>query len=136
MSEPEAPARLRVLLVDPMASSRVVTLTMLEEAGHEVLPASGPASALRMLGADLPVDAALVDLCLGDQDGRALADRLRERSPGLRVLFLSGSPGELLPSRPSERGEDVLPKPFVPGELFRRLEILLAPSRSGEAPGV
>ena len=137
---PQEPARpgegRRLLVVEDDEAVRRLLCDLLSSAGHEVLPASGPASALRMLGADLPVDAALVDLCLGDQDGRALADRLRERSPGLRVLFLSGSPGELLPSRSSERGEDVLPKPFVPGELFRRLEILLAPSRSGEAPGV
>jgi len=61
-----------------------------------------------------PVDLLVTDVVMPDLDGRQLFDRLRETRPGLKVLFMSGYPGDVV----TQRGvplEDLplLQKPFT-----------------------
>jgi DNA-binding response OmpR family regulator len=56
-------------------------------------------------------------------DGRELARRARELRPELPVLVVTG----LLDDAPLP-SDEVLPKPFSPGSLLRRVEELLAES--------
>lgn len=120
MPEPEAPQTLRVLLVDPMASSRVVTLTMLEELGHEVLPVTDWDSAEDLL---LREDiGAIVMAFIGDGfDGPDAAVRLRDRLPPQADLPLVGTTAGLRRGEEDEAmeaGFDVLlVAPFTPAEL-------------------
>lgn len=120
MSEPEAPPALRVLLVDPMASSRVVTLTMLEELGHEVLPVTDWDGAEDLL---LREDVEIVVMAfVGDGfDGQDAAGRLRDRLPPQADLPLVGTTAGLRRGEEDEAmeaGFDVLlVNPFTPEEL-------------------
>jgi hypothetical protein len=66
-----------------------------------------------------------------DQDPLACWSRpelyraLRERRPGVRVLFTSGYPQrELTPTATLDR-DNFLPKPYTPAELARRVRELL-----------
>ena len=62
--------------------------------------------------------------------GAALADRLRERDPTLRVLFVSGYPYRSAEELGLGRaGTRLLPKPFTPGELVVTVQELLARPR-------
>lgn len=48
-------------------------------------------------------DVALVDLFMGDESGADICERLRERSPGTRVLLISGA-GRIMPTAAKAAG--------------------------------
>ena len=71
--------------------------------------------------------------------GRALADRLQESRPGLRVLYVSGyAEAEVLERGGSARESAFVQKPFTPEELALRIRALIdrprPPARDGSAP--
>ena len=71
------------------------------------------------------VDVLVTDIVMPLMDGRELAQRLRERIPELRVLYLSGytdralGPADLRPA-----GTAFLPKPFTVDDLSTELDRL------------
>jgi two-component system cell cycle sensor histidine kinase/response regulator CckA len=120
---PAGPApRERVLIVEDDASLRGVAVRILRGRGYETLTAESPAAALRLLeGAPAPA-LALLDLVMPGMDGRALAAALRERCPGLRVLFMSGYSEQLEPPRPENgRSFPFLGKPFTADALLAKV---------------
>jgi DNA-binding response OmpR family regulator len=117
------PARPRtVLLVEDSAMIRRIVVRVLLNAGFEVLEAGSGDDALRLLDARArPIDLLVTDLWLPGMNGRQLAAGVRERQPGVRILFVTGDPGEVL-------AEPFLAKPFMPSHLLSRVsEILTAP---------
>jgi CheY-like chemotaxis protein len=50
-------------------------------------------------------------------DGVTFTDQLRTRIPGIRVLYISGSPEHPLVADLQDRGEHCLLKPFTAGAL-------------------
>ena len=65
---------------------------MLEDLGYGVIEAETGRQAIELLGDGAHVDAALVDFRLPDMNGLALATKLREQKPDLRLLMVSGQP--------------------------------------------
>jgi CheY-like chemotaxis protein len=124
VSEPEAPRKLRVLLVDPLASSRVVTLGMLEEAGHEVLPVTDWETAEDLLLRE-EIEAVVMAFGGDGHDGQDAAQRLRDRLPPQADLPLVGTSGGMRRGEEDdamEAGFDVLLiRPFSPEELAAAL---------------
>lgn len=85
------PTGKRVLVVDdePMVVRAVSQI--LARSGFEVLVADGPVAAEALFDArEGAIDLLLSDVVMPDGGGRRLAARLRERVPGLPVLFMSG----------------------------------------------
>lgn len=123
-SEPEAPSALHVLLVDPMASSRVVTLTMLEELGHTVFPVSDWAAGEDILLRE-EVEAVILAFTGEGFDGVDAAGRLRDRLPPQADLPLIGTSDGLRRGEEDEAmeaGFDILLiRPFTPEELSAAL---------------
>jgi CheY-like chemotaxis protein len=123
-AEPEALPALQVLLVDPMASSRVVTLTMLEEAGHHVFPVSDWETGEDILLRE-EVDAVVMAFTGDGFDGPDAAQRLRDRLPPQADLPLVGTTDGLRRGEEDEAmeaGFDVLlVRPFTPEELTAAL---------------
>jgi len=112
-----------ILLVEDNELVRPCMVEMLEMLGYRVLAAAEGAAALRLLDAHPDIRLVLTDLGLpGALDGEALADRVRQRFPGVKVLLTSGyvqAGSSTLP-----RGLDLLGKPFTYarlGEALRRL---------------
>lgn len=98
-----------VLVVDdePMVASAVGQ--MLARSGYSVCTATGPAEAdLHFTEAGGAFDLLLTDIVMPDGGGRRLAERLVERAPGLRVLFMSG-----FTEHDSVRDERALPAPLL-----------------------
>jgi CheY-like chemotaxis protein len=133
-ARPVAPAtgaggRERVLVVEDDARLREVMVRALRAAGYHAWSAAEADEAL----APAPIpDLLLVDAVLPGPDGGAVARALRQRHPGLRVLFTSGHPAELLVQRGALRPEDpFLPKPFTPGTLLEQVRRVL----DGRPPG-
>ncbi len=82
-----------VLVVDDEPRIRLTTHRMLTANGYRVIDAATASEALQMLTTHLEeIDVLLTDMYLSDWRGTELAARLRQRKPGLRVIFMSGDP--------------------------------------------
>jgi CheY-like chemotaxis protein len=75
--------------------------------------------------AGAPIGLLVTDIVLPRVDGSSLARRLRERWPGLRVLYTSGY-GRDAPEPPGSAPSGMLAKPFTPAQLQEAVRALLA----------
>src|SRR5437660_9448559 len=98
----------RVLVVDDEPEIRTLLRLALQVAGHEVAEAADGAAALAAQRAG-PCEVAFCDLSLAGSDGRDVIRALRQLSPGIKVVAMSGDPSALqgLPD-----ADATLPKPF------------------------
>jgi PAS domain S-box-containing protein len=78
-----------VLVVEDEPAVRVIAAELLTRAGYHVIQA-GAAEAALALSVDRSPDLLLTDVVMPGMSGSELGDVLRERHPGLRVLFMSG----------------------------------------------
>lgn len=105
---------LRILIVEDEFLIAELLGDLIEEAGHLVAASAASADeALLALDAHA-VDLAILDIRLkGERDGIELAGDIRERSPGLPYMFISGS-GEAITRARAHRTDPVaiLQKPF------------------------
>jgi len=106
-----------VLVVDDDPSLRFLCRVNLELEGYRVVEAGDLETARGALESD-SVDAVLLDVHLGNQDGLSLLPAIKEG--GRRVALLTGSPGTYLPD-----GETVIGKPFAIDELTRTVRTLV-----------
>lgn len=105
---------------------RELVAVALTRAGFQVRTASSAEEALD-LEADHPVDLLLTDVLLPKITGPELAQRIRERSPNTRVLFMSGYAGNALTPEDLRGGGAFLPKPFGTTALLERVHEVLNP---------
>ena len=116
-----------ILLVEDEDAVRRLLRRTLSSRGYRVLEAaSGEAGLAILREMSAPPDLLLTDVVMPGLDGRALAEKARERFPGLPVLFVSGY-SEQVVSRFGrvEDGIDLLEKPFEPGVLFEKVRSLV-----------
>ncbi len=84
-----------ILLVEDEPSVRSLAKRILAQKGYRILEASDGAIALRLAAGHVgEIDLILSDVAMPNLGGRGLVEELRELSPGLRVLFMSGYPKE------------------------------------------
>jgi len=116
-----------ILLVEDQAAVREVTLAALERQGYRVTAAAGGAEALALVGAgETPIDLVLTDVVMPGMSGPQLVERLRERLPALRAVFMSGYAADAMP-RPGEAGRTAfIQKPFTAAMLGATLRQVLA----------
>jgi two-component system OmpR family response regulator len=77
------------------------------------------------------IDLLILDLRMPGEDGMEVARRLREESPGLPIIMLTGRKEEADRVMGLELGaDDYLTKPFSPRELLARIRALLRRSRA------
>jgi two-component system, cell cycle sensor histidine kinase and response regulator CckA len=116
-----------LLLVEDEAAVRSSVRRLLEWHGYTVLEARNGAEALRVYEAHSEdIDLVLTDVVMPEMGGHELIERLRQRHPELRVLFMSGYAERALThdgSVPS--GTGYLEKPFTVETLMRRLREVL-----------
>ncbi len=116
-----APARLDVLLVDDNYDAVVATAALLETMGHTVRVAATGGEAIEEAARQSP-DVAILDIGLPDMDGYALARRLHEQEPVLRLVALSGYGQQSDVAQAMAAGFALhLTKPATLGELRRAL---------------
>jgi len=113
---------LRGLLVDDSETFILSARRLLESQGMEIVgTATGGAEALE-LAAALSPDLALVDVELGEEDGIALADELRSRSPATRVVLISTySSDDMRDLTSTTSAVGFLPKSRLSGDAVRAL---------------
>jgi CheY-like chemotaxis protein len=131
---PAIPARpARILLVEDEMAVRELLEEALASQGFEVSSAeTGEQAAL--LAAHETFDLLLTDIDLPGMNGAQLAASLRERTPELSVLMMSGFPedGVLEQARPNDR-RILLRKPFTTAQLISRIRETLSAPRAIDA---
>jgi CheY-like chemotaxis protein len=113
-----------VLVVEDEAGVRLMMARALEDAGYNVLQASGAAEALQLV-TQRPdkINLVLTDIVMPETNGRELAERLGELRPGLTVLFTSGyTDGEIEERRLLKPGAAFIQKPLTPRSLVRAVQ--------------
>jgi signal transduction histidine kinase/CheY-like chemotaxis protein len=122
---------LRVLLVDDDLDVRTVTAQLLEELGCRVEAADCGEAALELARTGAAFQAALVDFAMPGLNGGETARRLRELSPGLPVVLMSGYAD--LDNLAETWVGPVLHKPFGAQALGRELARVTAGLQSEDA---
>jgi PAS domain S-box-containing protein len=116
-----------LLLVEDEAAVRSSARRLLERQGYSVIEARHGADALRLVEeSGRPIDLVLTDLVMPEMGGKELAERLRARRPGLKVLFMSGYTEKAITAdgiMPPNTG--FVEKPFTVEQLMRRLREIL-----------
>jgi len=116
-----------ILLVEDDEAVRRATARVLRRAGYEVIAAGSGADAIAALAEyEGPLDLLITDVVMPGMTGPQVADRLRESSPGLRVLFVSGYSDEVVVRQGlAGAGQNYLEKPFVVDVLLERVREVL-----------
>ncbi|MCC6904075.1 MAG: response regulator [Polyangiaceae bacterium] len=132
----EGGARATILVVDDSPDVRNVAARVLRAEGFAVLVAPDGPEAIELFEAHTgQIDLLLTDVVMPKMGGRAVADALRQRVPGLRVLFMSGyNEDSILADSVGEAREAFLPKPFTPGRLLEAVGSVLD-GGTARAPG-
>jgi signal transduction histidine kinase/CheY-like chemotaxis protein len=124
-----------ILVVEDDEDVRRYTTASLRELGYRVLEADTGAAALEIIKCEPDLRLLFTDLGLpGDLDGRALAERARQKRPMLKVLLTTAyAGGALVHDGRLDADVELLPKPFSYVDLSQRVRQLLddsAPSPS------
>jgi len=132
MNEPaEGGAIKTVLVIDDEALFCGLVRGMLEIQGYRALVSTDGAEALKMVEeGQRKIDAVLVDLTMKPMNGRQILMRLRQRSPDLPVIMMSGSAEEDVAAA-NELGAfpGFLQKPFTSRKLARAIRFACADQR-------
>jgi CheY-like chemotaxis protein len=116
-----------ILLVEDEAAVRLLAKKVLTQKGYRVFEASDGAIALRVAAAHVgEIDLVLTDVAMPNLGGRGMVEELKELSPDIRVLFMSGYPREeIFPETGSSNPTPYLQKPFTSETLFSEVRAAL-----------
>ena len=104
----------------------LITL-LLETAGYTILAAGTGEAALRLLeGRAEPVDILLSDVVMPGMGGRALAERLAQTHPSMKVIYMSGYTSDTIVRHGVLEAEvTFISKPFNISTLLRTVREVL-----------
>lgn len=104
--------RARILVVDDNESIRKVLATILEEEGYAVDTAENGKEAIEKSNAKF-YNLALIDIKLSDMEGIELLTRIRDTTPKMRKIIITGYPSLQNAIKALNKGVDAyLVKPF------------------------
>lgn len=124
----------RALVIDDESYVRATILLVLEANGFAVVAVENARlglSELKKTQVDAPrFDLAIVDIYMPEMDGVQLIKELRERSPTLPIIAMSGvfirgsdrTVLDILPTAPGLSGITCLKKPFRPNDLMQAIQ--------------
>jgi two-component system cell cycle sensor histidine kinase/response regulator CckA len=115
-----------ILLVEDEDAVRTFSQRALTNKGYEVLTAESGDTALEVFkkeGGD-KIDLLITDVVMPNMDGPTLAGHIRESSPNLKIVFMSGYTEDKLKDY---MGENIwfLPKPFTLKQLAEKVKDVL-----------
>ncbi len=116
-----------VLIVDDNEFFLKMQKLLLERSGLTVLTAHDGLEGLDILLSAERIDAVVTDLMMPRLSGLELCRKIRERSPGLPVILVTGAEDKECAEQPQIFGFDAaLTKPFDPRELISLISRLLS----------
>jgi PAS domain S-box-containing protein len=116
-----------VLLVDDEEGIRNLASDVLKGHGFEVIEACHGEDAIEIAARYLGrIDALVTDVVMTGMSGRQLADQLCGTRPNIKVLFMSGYPGNAAVRHGLlQPGNEFIQKPFMPDKLAAKLREML-----------
>ncbi len=114
------------------AGVRALTRHVLIGYGYKVLEATDRDKNLCWAGGQGPIDLLITDVVMPGAGGRAIAEQVAERYPGIRVLFVSGYTDDAVVRHGVLHDKvNFLQKPYSPVALaFKVREVLEAPAQT------
>ena len=123
MPAPGAAPSETVLVVEDEPAVRHLVALALERSGYHVIAAADGERAVALFdGHEGAIDLLVTDLRMPQMDGAELVRLLRARSPGLKVLCVSGYPGA---GTDLTITEHYLGKPFSKADLLQKIRDVL-----------
>jgi PAS domain S-box-containing protein len=116
-----------ILLVEDAEALRMMIREILEGAGYGVIECADPADALQKGAPDVTrADLLLTDVIMPRASGPEVARSMREKHPGLKVLFMSGYTSHAMGHHGMlDEGAALLEKPFTTDGLLRSVRSAL-----------
>jgi DNA-binding NtrC family response regulator len=119
----------RVLVIDDQADVRAMIAIVLRVQHFEIVEADSAATGLKAFE-NSSFDVAIVDIFLQGTNGFDLITMMRERSPNLPIVAISGMTAlDFVSSSPEFSDVVCLQKPFRANDLVRAIEVAHASSR-------
>ncbi len=105
-----------------------MTTAMLEQLGYDVVPARSVSEALKQVEApNNGIRMLITDVVMPEMSGKALADRVLEAMPDVKVLFISGYTSNVLGSGGTvDASFNFLQKPFSAADLDTKIQDALS----------
>jgi len=125
----------RILLIEDDDDLRTVIAQAISAAGHEVLQAADGRQGLDIFHA-AKFDLVLTDLVMPGKEGVETIIELRRENPTLKIIAMSGGMPRsnfYLDLAAHLGAQRTLAKPFMPTELLKAIEELLASPATGAA---
>jgi CheY-like chemotaxis protein len=112
--------------MDDEADTRILIEEILESGGHEVVLAADGLEGMRQYHST-PVDLALIDLFMPNQEGLETIKKLTQQFPDFPIIAMSGDALALPLLSVAQRlgATEVLQKPFLPEELLEAIKHVL-----------
>jgi two-component system, cell cycle sensor histidine kinase and response regulator CckA len=116
-----------ILVVEHEDMIREYARKILETQGYRVLVAEDGEKALTLLeGKREPIHLLITDVFMPGMNGKVLADRVTQRDSGIRVLYMSGYPDEIILHHGLlEKDANFLQKPFSTWRLSKTVREVL-----------
>lgn len=116
-----------ILVVEDDPDVRAFVVAALEEIGYKILAADNGPMALGLLDDRPHIDLLLTDVVMpGGMNGVVLADEVRKRYPGIKVLYTSGYTRNAITHQGGlNENEELLAKPYSRVELSQTLRRVL-----------
>jgi CheY-like chemotaxis protein len=119
----------RVLVIDDEDLLRETLREILEDAGHDVCERPDGSAGIECFR-QTPVDLVITDMIMPNMDGINTIWRLKQMSPDVRIIAISGGvpggPRSDLPRAEMYGAKRTLQKPFTRTELLRAVDDVLA----------
>jgi len=115
-----------VLVVEDEEGVRRMSCEALKDLGYRVYEASSGEEALKVYDAVGTVDVVFTDIVMSGMTGREMADLLRQKTPGLKVLYTTGyTRNAVVHNGVLDHGVALLTKPFTIEDLALKLRAVL-----------
>jgi two-component system, cell cycle sensor histidine kinase and response regulator CckA len=115
-----------ILLVDDEEGVRKLVGAVLRSNGYDVLEASNGSAALSAYEKNFhKIDMVLTDVVMPQMSGFDLGRELANRTPGLKILYMSGFRDNAIGTNSGEPPKAFLHKPFTPSALLAKVREVL-----------
>jgi len=116
-----------VLVAEDSEMVRNLTVRILKLQGYKVFSGADAEECLALLeNRDDPLDLLITDVVMGDMNGKQLFRRVAQRCPGVRVLYMSGYPEDIIAHQcVLEEGVAFIQKPFTVQGLAAKVREVL-----------
>jgi two-component system cell cycle sensor histidine kinase/response regulator CckA len=116
-----------ILVVEDQPSLRDLVRKVLQQNGYSVIDARDGDEGVRFaIASTNPIHLVITDVVMPGLNARVMVDRIRNRWPAVRVLFMSGyHDDDVMLHKLANAEVDFLQKPFLPYELAEKVRLVL-----------